>query len=376
MIKVICVVGARPNFMKIAPIIEEIKKHEDMEDMEYILVHTGQHYNKEMSAVFFDDLKLPRPGVYLGVGSGSHAEQTARIMLAFEKVLVQEKTDLVIVVGDVNSTIACSLVAVKLQIKVAHVEAGLRSFNWEMPEEINRVLTDRIADFLFTTERDANKNLEKEGIPNEKIFFVGNVMIDTLMKNRKKAEEKSTILKKLGLEKDKYAAMTLHRAEIVDKKEALANILSAIDRIQEHIKLVYPIHPRTNKRIKEFGFEKILDKMKNLIVIDPLGYLDFLKLMSNSKFVLTDSGGIQEETTVLGIPCLTLRNETERPVTVEQGTNIIVGTDKERIIEESMKILQGKRKRGEIPELWDGKAAERIVDILANTSKKWSNSAM
>ena len=373
MINVICVVGARPNFMKIAPIIEEIKKHEDME---YILVHTGQHYNKEMSAVFFDDLKLPRPDVYLGVGSGSHAEQTARIMLAFEKVLVQEKPDLVIVVGDVNSTIACSLVAVKLQIKVAHIEAGLRSFNWEMPEEINRVLTDRIADFLFTTERDANNNLEKEGIPKEKIFFVGNVMIDTLMKNKKKAEEKSTILKKLGLEKDKYAAMTLHRAEIVDKKEALANILSAIDRIQENTKLVYPIHPRTNKRIKEFGFEKILDKMKNLMVIYPLGYLDFLKLMSDSKFVLTDSGGVQEETTVLRIPCLTLRNETERPVTVEQGTNIIVGTDKERIIEESMKILQGKRKSGEIPELWDGGAAERIVDILANTSKKWSNSAM
>jgi len=359
--KVMCVVGARPNFMKIAPIIEKIKKHEDIQ---YVLLHTGQHYDKEMSSVFFEDLKLPRPDVYLGVGSGSHAEQTAKTMLAFERALVKEKPDLVLVVGDVNSTLACSLVATKEHIPVAHVEAGLRSFNWEMPEEINRVLTDRIADFLFTTEKDANKNLEKEGIPKEKIFFVGNVMVDTLMKNREKAEEKSNILKKLGLEKESYAALTLHRAEIVDKKEVLTDILSAIDKIQEMIKIVYPIHPRTRERIKEFGFEKIVQRMGNLIVVNPLGYLDFLKLMCNSKFVLTDSGGIQEETTVLGIPCLTLRGETERPVTVNEGTNIVIGTDKKRIIEESMKILQGPSKKGRIPELWDGKAAERIVNIL------------
>ena len=365
--KIICVVGARPNFMKIAPIIEEIKKYEDMT---YILVHTGQHYDKEMSKIFFDDLALPKPDVDLGVGSGSHTEQTAKIMLAFEKVLMKEKTNLVLVVGDVNSTLACSLVAVKERIPVAHVEAGLRSFNWEMPEEINRVLTDTIADFLFITERDANKNLEREGIPKEKIFFVGNVMIDTLIKNKEKAEKRSNILEKLELKKEKYAVLTLHRAEIVDKKDVLADILSAIDKIQGKIRVIYPIHPRTKGRIKEFGFELWLDRMKNLIITDPLGYLDFLKLMSNSKFVLTDSGGIQEETAVLGIPCLTLRNETERPVTVKEGTNIIVGTDKRRIIEESLKILKGKSKKGNIPELWDGEAAERIIKVLREKLKE------
>jgi UDP-N-acetylglucosamine 2-epimerase (non-hydrolysing) len=247
---------------------------------------------------------------------------------------------------------------------VAHVEAGLRSFNWEMPEEINRVLTDRISDFLFTTEKDANKNLEKEGISRDRIFFVGNVMIDTLMKNKEKAEKKSKILARLGLKKREYVVLTLHRAEIVDKSTVLEEILDSIKEVQEKIKVVYPIHPRTVKKVDEFGLKNKLKNMKNLLVTRPLGYLDFLKLMSNSKFVLTDSGGIQEETTILKIPCLTLRKETERPVTVSQGTNIIVGTNKKRIVDEAMKILEKGSKSGGIPELWDGKAAKRIVKIL------------
>ena len=358
--KIINVVGARPNFMKIAPLIEEMRKNPKIEAL---LVHTGQHYDKEMSELFFDDLEIPRPDIYLGIGSASHTEQTAKIMIGFEKVLLKENPDLVLVVGDVNSTIACSLTAAKMGIKIAHVEAGLRSFDRSMPEEINRVLTDQIADFLFTTERDANDNLLREGISKEKIFFVGNVMIDTLLKNRKKAEN-SKILEKLNLEKKNYATLTLHRPSNVDVRGTFENLLDAFTEIQNKIKIVFPMHPRTEKKIEEFNLREKITEMKNFITIKPLGYLDFLNLIANSKFVLTDSGGIQEETTVLRIPCVTLRENTERPVTVTEGTNIVVGTNRDKIIKESLNIIEGKGKKGRIPELWDGKAAKRIVDII------------
>lgn len=358
--KIINVVGARPNFMKIAPIMDEMKKHSRIEP---ILVHTGQHYDREMSKLFFDDLKLPKPDIYLGVGSGSHAVQTAKIMVEFEKIVIKEKPDLVVVVGDVNSTIACALTAVKLFIPVAHVEAGLRSFDRDMPEEINRILTDAISDYLFTTCCDANNNLLKEGIPKEKIHFVGNVMIDTLLKQIDKASD-SDILDKLNLKSKNYTVLTLHRPSNVDDKETFVRILDAFEEIQKKIKIILPIHPRTKKRIEEFGLSHKIKNMVNFKIIEALGYLDFLKLMSDSKFVLTDSGGIQEETTILKIPCITLRETTERPITVTKGTNIIVGSNKEKIIKESLKIIEGREKEGKVPELWDGKAAERIVNIL------------
>ena len=358
--KIINVVGARPNFMKIAPVIDEMRKHPKLKP---ILVHTGQHYNKEMSKLFFDDLKLPSPDIYLGVGSASHAMQTAKIMVEFEKILLKEKPDLVIVVGDVNSTIACALTAVKLFVPVAHVEAGLRSFDRDMPEEINRILTDAISDYLFTTCRNANDNLLKEGISKKKIHFVGNVMIDALLKHINKASQ-SNILDKLDLIPKSYAALTLHRPSNVDDKKVFVEILTAIEEIQKKIKIMLPIHPRTKKKIAEFKLENRIKKMKNFKIIEALGYLDFVKLMANSKFVLTDSGGIQEETTILKIPCITLRNTTERPITVTKGTNIIVGSDKEKIIKESLKILTGKKKQGKNPELWDGRAAERIVRCI------------
>lgn len=358
--KIINVVGARPNFMKIAPIIKEMKKHKEFE---HVLLHTGQHYDQEMSKLFFEDLELPAPDIYLGVGSGSHAEQTARIMLEFEKVLLKEKPDLVIVVGDVNSTIACALTAVKLFIPVAHVEAGLRSYDRTMPEEINRTLTDSIADYLFTTCREANKNLLKEGISKEKIHFVGNVMIDSLLSHIGKASH-SDILDKLNLQPKEYAALTLHRPSNVDDLETFVEILDALEEIQKRIKIIFPAHPRTTKKIEEFGLIAKIEKMANFKILPPIGYLDFLKLMSEAKFILTDSGGIQEETTILKIPCLTLRKNTERPITVMEGTNIVVGTDKAKIIRESLRIIAGKGKKGRAPELWDGRAAERIVGVL------------
>ena len=359
--KIINVVGARPNFMKIAPIMDEMKKYSKIEP---ILVHTGQHYDKEMSKLFFDDLKLPTPNIYLGVGSGSHAVQTAKIMVEFEKIVIKERPDLVVVVGDVNSTIACALTAVKLFIPVAHVEAGLRSFDRDMPEEINRILTDAISDYLFTTCCDANDNLLKEGIPKKKIHFVGNVMIDTLLNEIDKASG-SDILDKLNLKSKNYAVLTLHRPSNVDDKETFVRILDAFEEIQKKINIVFPIHPRTKKRIEEFGLAHKVKNMANFKIIEALGYLDFLKLMSDAKFVLTDSGGIQEETTILKIPCITLRETTERPITVTEGTNIIVGNNKEEIIKESLQIIKGKEGKSKIPELWDGKAAERIVNILS-----------
>lgn len=359
-LKIANVVGARPNFMKIAPIIDEMKKHEQIEAT---LVHTGQHYDEKMSKFFFDDLGLPVPDVYLGVGSGGHGEQTGKVMIEFEKIMRGNKPDVVLVVGDVNSTIACSLVAVKMGIKVAHVEAGLRSYDRGMPEEINRVLTDQISDYLFLTERSAFVNLEREGIAAEKIHFVGNVMIDSLMKHREAAEQ-SNVLQDLKLESGKYGLITLHRPSNVDVKANLESILYALFQVQRDLPLVFPVHPRTRKQIELFGLQEQVSQAPNLIWSDPLGYLDFLKLMAHSQLVITDSGGIQEETTVLGVPCITVRENTERPVTVTEGTNLVIGMSPQRIIEESFRILEGNGKKGGVPEFWDGKAAERIVRIL------------
>ena len=373
--KIVLVVGARPNFMKVAPIIRAINKHNASTRSTHIeptLVHTGQHYDYEMSQIFFKDLELPQPDIYLGAGSGTHAEQTGKIMIELEKVLFKERPHLVIVVGDVNSTLAGALAAVKLCIPVAHVEAGLRSYDRTMPEEINRLLTDAISDYLFTPSHDADENLRKEGIPEDKIFLVGDVMVDSLLHNKAHAAQ-SDILETLGLAASHqspvtpYALLTLHRPSNVDEKESLLKIIKALSEISRRIRIVFPAHPRTQKRLKEFG---ILDNLPitshQLLITEPLGYLDFLNLEMNAKFVMTDSGGIQEETTVLSIPCLTLRNTTERPITISQGTNILVWNDSQRITEEAFKILDGKGKTGNCPELWDGKAAERIVEILAS----------
>lgn len=359
-LKICNVVGARPNFMKIAPLIDEMKKHPEIEAR---LVHTGQHYDEKMSKLFFNDLGLPMPDVYLGVGSGGHGEQTGKIMIEFEKIISADKPDLVLVVGDVNSTIACGLVAVKLGIKLAHVEAGLRSHDRTMPEEINRVLTDQISDYLFLTERSAFANLAREGIALEKAHFTGNVMIDSLMKHRDRAEQ-STSLQDLKLASRKFGLITLHRPSNVDVRENLESILGALLQIQRDLPLVFPVHPRTRKQMKLFGFEERIARAGNLILTDPLGYLDFLKLMAHARLVITDSGGIQEETTVLGVPCITVRENTERPVTVTEGTNVVIGMSPQRILEESRRILDGRGKKGGVPEFWDGRAAERIVNIL------------
>ncbi len=360
MIKILNVVGARPNFMKIAPIQREMAKYSDMEP---VLVHTGQHYDERMSKFFFDDLQLPEPDIYLGVGSGTHAEQTAKIMMQFEKVIAQEKPDLVIVVGDVNSTAACSMVAAKMNTKIAHVEAGLRSFDRTMPEEINRLVTDVLSDFLFVTEKSGLENLKREGIADSKVHFVGHVMIDSLIYFKPMAE-KSNILEKLNLDSRAYGVITLHRPSNVDNKENFEKLLDAFEHIEKRLPLIFPIHPRSQKMIDRFGLRSKVKKMENLKLLEPLGYLDFMKLLHHAKLVLTDSGGIQEETTYLGIPCITMRENTERPITIEIGTNVLVGTDTQRIIEEAQKVLDGKAKNGQIPELWDGHAAERIVNIL------------
>ena len=364
--KIVSIVGTRPNFMKIAALAAEFKKH----DVEHILVHTGQHYDTEMSKLFFDDLELPKPDFNLGVGSGSYGEQIGNTIIKLEKIISKEKPDLVIVVGDVNSTFAGALIAKQLGIKIAHVESGLRSFDMAMPEEINRMLTDRISDFLFTTEESGNKNLLKEGASEGKIFFVGNVMIDTMLKHKEKSQN-SDILSKLKLNRNNYAVLTLHRPSNVDNKKDFENIASILEKIQDKIKIIFPIHPRTKKNIQSFNLSEKINSMKNLIITEPLGYLDFLCLMSNSKFVITDSGGIQEETTVLGIPCITLRNNTERPVTVEQGTNLLVSTDKGKVVGICLDVINNKIKfTSKIPELWDGKAAQRIVKILLADNAK------
>ena len=409
--KILTVVGARPNFMKAAPIIAAINEHNERisaisadgrerpdEMIRHILVHTGQHYDDLMSDSFFSDLKLPEPDVHLGVGSGSHAVQTAEIMKRFEEVLVEAKPDFVVVVGDVNSTLACALVTAKISFdsagsrpSIVHVEAGLRSFDRSMPEEINRVLTDHVSDLLFVTEESGLRNLRGEGIAPDRVHFVGNTMIDSLLAFKEKAEA-STILEELGLRTqtgenaagnsiNRYALLTLHRPPNVDNRDAFLNILAGLEELATDCPIVFPAHPRTQRRIKEFGLESHLGmngtKIKRdapesgkrrvgIILIDPLGYLDFLCLMKHATLVVTDSGGIQEETTCLGIPCVTVRENTERPVTVESGTNTIAGTKKESI-GDAIRRQTGRRTNGGVPKKWDGQAATRIVDILIRT---------
>ena len=366
MLKVINVVGARPNFMKVAPIVAAMKKRPN--DFLPLVLHTGQHYDASMSDAFFTDLDLPKPDIHLGVGSGSHAAQTAAIMERLEPVVLKEQPDWVLVVGDVNSTIACALVCVKLGIKVAHVEAGLRSRDRTMPEEINRLLTDQIADLLFTPSPDADQNLLAEGIPRERISFVGNIMIDSLLANLKRASD-SKIKSQMGLAERQYAVLTLHRPSNVDNRETFERILSALEAIAAHLPIIFPVHPRTRKTIAHFGLNARIASSTNLRLIDPLGYLDFLNLYSTARLVLTDSGGIQEETTVLGIPCLTLRENTERPITVEMGTNVVVGTDTQKIVSEAAAILNGAAARkAQQPPLWDGHTADRILDVLLRFS--------
>jgi UDP-N-acetylglucosamine 2-epimerase (non-hydrolysing) len=330
-----------------------------------LLVHTGQHYDENMSRLFFDDLGIPKPDINLEVGSASHAVQTGEIMKRFEPVVLDFKPDYVLVVGDVNSTIACGLVAVKLGVKLIHVEAGLRSFDRSMPEEINRVLTDSISDLLFVTEQSGIDNLKNEGVNSDKVHFVGNVMIDTLLANKEKAE-KSDILEKLNLEKKKYAVITLHRPSNVDDMNNLGKIISAFEVIQKDLKLVFPIHPRTKKNIEGSPLQARVTAMNNLIPLEPVGYLDFLKLTANAAFVMTDSGGIQAETTILGVPCMTLRENTEWPVTVTEGTNRLVHIDTRDILKHYNEIKANNfQAKGEIPKFWDGKAAERIATIIA-----------
>ena len=358
--KIINIVGARPNFVKIAPIMDALITRGDINAL---LVHTGQHYDSKMSDLFFRQLHIPEPDLNLGVGSGSHATQTAEIMKSFEPVVLEHKPDAVLVVGDVNSTIACGLVAVKLGVKLIHVEAGLRSFDRTMPEEINRILTDAISDFLFCTEQSGMDNLRHEGIPSDRMYLVGNVMIDSLMRHKVKADQ-STILEDLTLESGRYAVLTLHRPANVDDPVVFGRILDALDVIQCTMPILFPIHPRTRNNLKNSTLGQRVQDMKGLKLTEPLGYLDFLKLMSDARFVLTDSGGIQEETTILNIPCLTLRENTERPITVEAGSNQIVGRDPDRIVEGYRRILERKSLTVRIPPLWDGHAAERIADIL------------
>jgi UDP-N-acetylglucosamine 2-epimerase (non-hydrolysing) len=363
--KIINVVGARPNFMKMAPIIEALNRRPDQ--FRHLLVHTGQHYDERMSQSFFHDLGMPKPDIDLEVGSGSHAEQTARVMVEFEKVCVRERPDLVIVVGDVNSTMACAITAKKLGIAVAHVEAGLRSRDMAMPEEINRLCTDVICDYLFTTDHFANENLLAEGVPPEKIFFVGNVMIDTLLKHRELARGLG-LIERLGLTHGEYATLTLHRPSNVDDPSTLREILDALREIAADIPIVFPIHPRTRKMLDQFGLAgycSTTPKPSGLWVTEPLGYLDFLHLNMCAKMVITDSGGLQEEATVMGVPCLTLRHNTERPITCEVGTNFVVGTSREAIVRQANRVLRREVPPGRVPEKWDGKAAERIVDIVA-----------
>ena len=361
--KVLNVVGARPNFMKVAPLHRAMLASGSIESR---IIHTGQHYDERMSDIFFRQLEMPEPDVYLGVGSGSHAQQSARVMTAFEEVLLDEQPDLVVVVGDVNSTLACALVAVKVHIPVAHVEAGLRSGDRSMPEEINRIVTDSIADLLFVTEQSGIDNLQKEGVPAEKTHFVGNVMIDSLVHFREKAA-RSGVLSKLGLEGTPYTLMTMHRPATVDRPEGLRAMLETIERLASEMQVVFPIHPRTRARLEDFGLEDRLQGIADLTLTPPVGYLEFLRLMEAATVVVTDSGGIQEETTFLGVPCITLRATTERPVTIELGTNRLMDLDPEAIHEEARRLVDSGCPDAKIPPLWDGRAAERIVEVVVGS---------
>ena len=358
--KVANIVGARPNFMKIAPIHRRMQRAPEFEP---ILIHTGQHYDEKMSKTFFVDLEMPEPDVYLGVGSGSHAEQTAAVLVKMEKILIEQNPDLLIVVGDVNSTIAASMAAAKLHIPIAHVEAGLRSFDRKMPEEINRILTDSIADYLYVTEQSGLDNLKSEGVADDKVFFVGNCMIDSLVEHLDKASKLQT-LQQYHLTPKGYAVATLHRPSNVDNKQVLENIFSTLDIIQRDMPIIFPIHPRTRKMLHTFGLDQQIENMSNLVLTDPLGYLPFLRLMSQSRLLITDSGGIQEETTYLKIPCLTLRENTERPATVDMGTNQLVGMEPERILAGYNTAMNTSFEKAVIPPLWDGAASQRIIENI------------
>lgn len=363
--KIINVCGARPNFMKIAPLMRAFAAEPSITP---ILVHTGQHYDEKMSKSFFDELNIPRPDINLEVGSGSHAQQTGTIMQRFEGTVLEQKPDAVLVVGDVNSTMACALVAVKLEVAVYHVEAGLRSFDRGMPEEINRLVTDAVSDVLFVSEPSGMRNLQAEGIAPEKTHFVGNVMIDTLKSHLERAQ-KSNILSQLGVEAGAYVAVTLHRPSNVDDAETLGGILDAFDAMLADGPVLFPIHPRTRKNLASLGLQSRINSMKGLRLIEPLGYLDFLKLTASAAVVVTDSGGVQEETTILGVPCLTVRENTERPATVVAGTNRIVGTNPAKIIAGYRDARGTRSDDPPVPEKWDGRAAERIVKILGEMSR-------
>lgn len=364
---IMCVVGARPNFMKMAPILRALANH--VPPLPALLVHTGQHYDQDMSGRLFTDLGLPLPDINLDVGSGSHAVQTAEVMRRFEPALDEHRPSCVVVVGDVNSTLACTLVAVKKGIPVAHVEAGLRSYDRQMPEEINRVVTDQIADRLYTTERSAQSNLQAEGIPVERVSFCGNVMIDSLLANRKHARSAADTLRTYDIDPavldhpNGYGVVTLHRPSNVDDPETLRSLLAVLSEVANDLPLVFALHPRTRSNIEKLQLGHLIDPAR-LLLLPPQGYLEMLGLMSGATVVLTDSGGLQEETTALGVPCLTMRANTERPITIEQGTNTLVGTDRSAILKGVAEILGGQGKRGRVPELWDGHAADRIASDL------------
>ena len=362
MTQVLCIVGARPNFMKIAPIMTAFQTS----GISAKLVHTGQHYDEAMNDRFFSDLDIRAPDYHLEVGSGSHANQTAEVMKRFEPVMLEENPSAVLVVGDVNSTIACALVASKLNVPVVHVEAGLRSYDRGMPEEINRVLTDQISSLLFTTERSALENLKREGIDETAVHFVGNVMIDSLHRNLVRAVPAGQTL---GGNSDQYALLTLHRPSNVDDKSVLASLLEAVDEISRSLPVIFPMHPRTSAKVESFGLNGLL---KNLHVLPPAGYLEMLGLMKSARLVMTDSGGIQEETTALGVPCLTLRENTERPITLHEGTNTLIGVDTNALKKAVSEILATGGKAGRVPEYWDGRAAERIAQVM----KDWLPASM
>jgi len=358
LIHLVC--AARPNFMKVAPLYHALKKEHWARP---VIVHTGQHYDVNMSDAFFEDLGLPSPDINLGVGSGTHAEQTGKVMMSYEKVLSDQRPDLVVVVGDVNSTMAATLTATKMGIKVAHLEAGLRSFDRTMPEEINRLVTDVLADMLWTPSSDADENLLREGISGEKIKRVGNIMIDTLVANLDHARECRT-WEKFCVERKKYVFVTLHRPSNVDEKGVISNIFQKLAKLSERMPVVFPVHPRTRKQLETFGLREKIESVRGLRFVDPIGYHDTICLVENARFVLTDSGGLQEETTFLGIPCLTLRPNTERPITISEGTNKL--TSLETLEKDFDYVLNGYHPSGRVPDLWDGKTAERILKILAS----------
>jgi UDP-N-acetylglucosamine 2-epimerase (non-hydrolysing) len=360
-IKIIVVAGSRPNFMKVAPLLAELRQYPA--EFTPLLVHTGQHYDYQMSDVFFEELELSEPDYYLDARKDNEAIQTADIIEKFDQVLLDEAPDLIIVVGDVTSTAACAMAASKRDLPLAHVEAGLRSGDRRMPEELNRLVTDGLADMLFTFSANADANLRAENVPQHCVFRVGNLMIDTLLRFRKKADE-SRILEEVGVAAGAYALATLHRPANVDNAEVLGGILQAFEQIQQRLPIVFSIHPRTRNNIESFGLQKLLDAMSNVHLLGPLGYLDMLRLQAGARFVMSDSAGIQEETTVLGVPCLTLRSNTERPVTVEQGTNQIVGSEMQAIIAAATALLDGQVPQGGVPELWDGGSAARLVQVL------------